>query len=177
VVRHKPGWREPYSGSVPLVSGEIATDITLYLSESEQIPSSMGLGVAMANDESAVAAAGFLVQILPGATDEEISIVESNVRSMPPLTQLALSASDADELIDLLLAGLGSRDRTMSRPIVFCPCTRERALRTRALLDRHEIEEIAVQEGGQEVRCHFCARAYVFAGSEVISLLGSSTQR
>ena len=176
VVRHKPGWREPYSGSVPLVSGEIASDITLYLTESEQIPSSMGLGVAMANDESAVTAAGFLVQILPDATDEEISIVESNVRSMPPLTQLALSASDADELIDLLLAGLGSRDRTSSRPIFFCPCTRERALRTLALLDSHEIEEIAGQEGGQEVRCHFCAQAYVFAGGEVRSLLGSPVQ-
>jgi len=71
VVRHRPGAREPYTGIVPLTSGEIAQDITLYLTESEQTPSAMGLGVAMANDETAVVAAGFLLQRLPDASEAE----------------------------------------------------------------------------------------------------------
>ena len=170
VVRHRPGWREPYSGTVPLVSGEVAQDITLYLSESEQTPSAMGLGVAMANDESAVVAAGFLVQILPGAQPEEVSRVEVNVRSMPRLSDLVLTGTDSEDLVDRLLEGLGSRTRHTMRPVFHCPCTRERALRTLRLLDLAELRELQTAGASQEVCCHFCARAYEF-GPEVIGTL------
>ena len=171
VVRHRPEWREPYSGAVPLISGEIATDITLYLTESEQTPSAMGLGVAMANDESAVAAAGFLVQILPDATPEEIDIVEQNVQSMPPLSQLALTDTHCNELIDLLLRGLGSRARHTSYPVFRCTCTRERALRTMELLGQEELREMVETNVTQEVRCEFCAMAHEFSADEIRELL------
>ncbi len=170
VVRHRPGWREPYSGTVPLISGEVAQDIILYLSESEQTPSAMGLGVATANDASAVVAAGFLVQILPGAQTDEVSRVEANVRSMPRLSDLVLTGTDSDDLIDRLLEGLGSRTRHTMKPVFHCPCTRERALRTLQLLERAELEEIRTSGSSQEVRCHFCARAYEF-GPEAIGTL------
>ncbi len=171
VVRHHPGWREPYSGTVPLVSGEIAGDITLYLTESEQIPSAVGLSVAMADDESAVVAIGFLVQIMPDASEEEVAQVERNIASLPTLSQLALCGTTPDELIDLLLADLGSRGRHSSQPIYFCPCTRERALRTLALLGSEELAEIVAERSGQEVCCHFCSRAYQFATSEIASVI------
>jgi molecular chaperone Hsp33 len=171
VVRHRPGWKEPYSGSVPLVSGEIAKDITLYLSESEQIPSAMGLGVAMADDESAVVGAGFLVQILPNAIPDEVQRVEANVKSMPKLSDLVLAGTDCDDLLDRLLEGLGGRVRHASKPIFHCPCTRDRALRTLALLDRGELHEMVQARESQEVRCHFCARAYEFSPDEIGSIV------
>lgn len=171
VVRHRPGWREPYSGTVPLVSGEVARDLTLYLTESEQTPSAMGLGVAASKDESAVVGAGFLVQILPGATPDEIDVVEANVRGMPRLSDLVLTGTDAHDLVDRLLDGVGSRARHLSRPIFHCPCTRERALRTLQLLGRAELGEMVAQRMTQEVRCHFCARAYAFGPEEMDALI------
>jgi len=172
VVRHRPGAREPYTGIVPLTSGEMAQDITLYLTESEQTPSAMGLGVAMANDESAVVAAGFLLQRLPDASDAELARAEENVRRMPPLSDLALTGADGDEILDLLLDGLGSRARTRSEPVFHCPCTRARALATLQMLERSELEEIVTSGQGQEVCCHFCARAYMLSAGEISPLLG-----
>jgi molecular chaperone Hsp33 len=171
VVRHKPGWREPYTGIVPLASGEIAQDITLYLSESEQTPSAMGLGVAMANDETAVVAAGFLLQILPDASEAETARAEANVRSMPSLSDLALTGVDGDEILDLLLAGLGSRARTRSEPIFYCPCTRERALATLQMLEPGELNELVGSGKSQEICCHFCAQAYALGPEEIAGLL------
>ena len=171
VVRHRPEWREPYTGAVPLVSGEVAKDLTLYLTESEQTPSAMGLGVAMANDESAVVAAGFLVQILPDALPEEVAQVEENVRGMPALSQLALSDANCNELLDLLLRGLGSRDRHTTYPVFRCTCTRDRALRMMELLGNQEIREMVARELNQEIRCEFCAKAYEFSTLEIRTLL------
>ncbi|HPG27849.1 MAG TPA: Hsp33 family molecular chaperone HslO, partial [Myxococcota bacterium] len=96
VVRHRPRWRSPYTGTVPLVSGEVAGDLTLYLSESEQTPSAMGLGVALGRGGEDVGACGFLVQALPGATDEELSQVEQNVANLPGLARLLEGRLDAD---------------------------------------------------------------------------------
>jgi molecular chaperone Hsp33 len=171
VVRYQPQWREPYTGSVPLVSGEIAKDLTLYLTESEQTPSAMGLGVAMANDESAVVAAGFLVQILPDALPEEVAQVEENVRGLPSLSQLALSNTHCDEILDLLLDGLGSRQRHTAYPVFRCTCTRGRALHMMALLETQELREMIARELSQEVRCEFCAKAYDFTTGEIRTLL------
>jgi len=174
VVRHRPGWREPYSGTVPLVSGEVAKDITLYLSESEQTPSAMGLGVAMANDASAVVAAGFLVQILPGALANEVARVEANILALPRLSDLVLTGTDSHDLIDRLLDGLGSRTRHAMKPVFHCPCTRERALRTLQLLDRSELDEMRSAGESQEVRCHFCARAYLFGPDAIESVIAGA---
>jgi molecular chaperone Hsp33 len=154
-----------------LVSGEIAKDITLYLSESEQVPSAMGLGVAMADDESAVVGAGFLVQILPNATADEVQRVEANVKHMPKLSDLVLAGTDCNDLLDRLLDGLGGRARHTSKPIFHCPCTRDRALRTLTLLGRRELHEMVEARQSQEVRCHFCARAYAFSPDEIGSVV------
>jgi molecular chaperone Hsp33 len=170
VVRHRPGWREPFSGTVPLTSGEIAQDITLYLSESEQTPSAMGLGVAMTVDESAVVGGGFLVQLLPDASHEEVARLEANVHSMPTLSDLLLCDSNCHEMLDLLLDGLGSRTRHSSQPIFHCPCTRERALRTLSLLEHAELEELVRESRSQEVCCHFCGRAYELTPDEIEAL-------
>ncbi|MFP6639893.1 MAG: Hsp33 family molecular chaperone HslO [Myxococcota bacterium] len=171
VVRHRPGWGEPYSGTVPLTSGEVAQDLTLYLSESEQTPSAMGLSVAMADDGSAVVGAGFLLQIMPDASRAEIDRAEANVRALPGLSDLVLTGTDGHLLLDRLLDGLGGRERHTSRPIFYCPCDGERALRTLGLLERSTLEEIIENHETQEVRCHFCGQRYEFGASEITTLL------
>jgi molecular chaperone Hsp33 len=173
VVRHRPRWRSPYTGSVPLVSGEIARDLTLYLTESEQTPSAMGLGVAFGPQRADVAACGFLVQALPGAPDEDLARVEENIAAMPRLGTLLDEPLDADALVDRLLLGLGARERHRMQPRFFCPCTRERALRTLGLLERAELEELARTGATQEIVCEFCGRAYYIAGEEVRPLLSA----
>lgn len=173
VVRHRPRWRSPYTGTVPLVSGEIAGDLTLYLTESEQTPSAMGLGVSFGARQRDVAACGFLIQALPGASDEDLARVEENVAALPRLSQLLESPLDANQLIDRLLQGLGSRERHRMSPRFYCPCTRERARRTLSLLERSELEELVAREARQEVVCEFCGRAYQIEGAELSSLLAS----
>jgi molecular chaperone Hsp33 len=171
VVRHRPRWRSPYTGSVPLVSGEIAGDLTLYLTESEQTPSAMGLGVALGPRGRDVGACGFLVQALPGASDEELAQVEANVAGLPGLATLLEGPIDANALIDRLLVGLGSRARHRMDPRFHCPCTRERALRTLSLLEPGELRELVESGAGQEIVCEFCGRAYQIEGREIRPLL------
>ncbi len=171
VVRHRPRWRSPYTGTVPLVSGEIAGDLTLYLTESEQTPSAVGLGVSFGPHMQDVAACGFLVQALPGATDEDLEQVEANVLSLPSLGSLLEAPLTADALIDRLLIGLGSRDRHAMNPEFFCPCTRDRALRTLSLLEKTEITELIETGQSQEIVCDFCGRAYDIASTEMAPLL------
>ena len=174
VVRHRPRWRSPYTGTVPLVSGEIAGDLTLYLTESEQTPSAMGLGVAFGPRMEDVAAVGFLVQAMPDASDEDLTRMEQNIAAMPGLASLLEDGIEADALIDRLLAGMGSRERHTMQPEFFCPCTRQRAIRTLSLLDASELAELVASGAGQEVICDFCGRAYQLGGAEIAPLLESS---
>ncbi|MFK7896182.1 MAG: Hsp33 family molecular chaperone HslO [Myxococcota bacterium] len=171
VVRHRPRWRSPYTGTVPLVSGEVAGDLTLYLTESEQTPSAMGLGVSFGRHMDDVAACGFLVQALPGATDADLEQVEANVASLPSLGSLLDNELTADSVIDRLLIGLGSRERHAMQPKFFCPCSRDRALRTLSLLEKEEITELIETEQSQEIVCDFCGRAYDISPQEMAPLL------
>jgi molecular chaperone Hsp33 len=177
VVRHRPRWRSPYTGTVPLVSGEIAGDLTLYLTESEQTPSAMGLGVTFGPNMEDVAAAGFLVQAMPGALDRDLALVERNVAGLPGLAKLLDAPLRADDLVDRLLDGLGSRERHTMHPEFYCPCTRERATRTLALLDRMELEQLVGTAASQEVVCDFCGRAYQISSEEIAPLLDSDVNR
>lgn len=171
VVRHRPSWREPYRGTVPLVSGEVAKDLTLYLTESEQTPSAVGIGVALGADGRVSAAGGFLVQRLPGADEDAVLRMEQNVLGLPSTTALLQDGVGADGLADLLLAGLGSSGRHRSTPVFYCPCSRDRALRTLLLLGPDEIGEIVEAGDPQEVCCEFCGRRYQLAPDEIEPLL------
>ena len=172
VVRHRARWRTPYTGTVPLVSGEVAGDLTLYLTESEQTPSAMGLGVAFGPQMVDVGACGFLVQALPDASDDELARVEENVSAMPGLATLLDQSTDANQIIDRILLGLGSRDRHVMNPRFHCPCTRDRALRTLSLLEESELKEMIRTKESQEIVCEFCGRAYQIESSEMGPLLG-----
>lgn len=167
VVRYHPSWREPYSGLVPLASGEVAEDLAHYLLESEQKPSVVALGVYVAADGSVEAAGGFLVHALPGATRETLGALEANVRGLPSPTDLLRLGRDADGIVDLVLQGLGSRERHRCAPCFFCRCDDERVLQAVTLLGRDEIRDISARGEDIEVRCEFCAERYVVDADEV----------
>lgn len=174
VVRHHPSWREPYSGIVPLESGEVAEDLVRYLLESEQKASAMALGVFVGSDGSVDAAGGFLVQALPGARDESLAVLESNVRSLPSPTEMIRAGIDVDAMLDRLLDGLGARERHRIAPCFHCRCDRDRVIRAVALLGREEIDELGRRAERIEVRCEFCAERYEIEADEVARQMPSA---
>lgn len=167
VVRFHPSWREPYSGIVPLVSGEVAEDLARYLVESEQKPSAVALGVYVGADGGVEAAGGYLVHALPGATDEALAVLEANVRGLPSPTEMLRAGLDADGIVDRVLEGLGSRERHYRAPSFHCRCDLERVLQAVTLLGRDEIRDIAQRGERIEVRCEFCAERYSVDADEV----------
>jgi molecular chaperone Hsp33 len=171
VVRFRPGWREPYTGIVPIVSGEIAEDIALYLTESEQSPSAVALGVWHEPDGAPAAAGGFLVQSLPGASDEVVKRIEQNVQRLPALSRLVHEGAGAADLVALLLDGVGRRDLESSAPAFFCACDEDRVLRAAAMLGRRDLEDAMARREQLEVRCVFCAERYAVDPERARALL------
>ena len=171
VVRNRPGWREPYRGIVPLVSGTVAQDIAHYLAQSEQTRSAVALGVFLHGGGEIEAAGGFFVDALPGAAPEEIDRLERNVRELRGPGELVRSGMDATDIALGLLAGLGTRPMQHSRPVFHCPCDRERVLRTIALLGREALRDDSGRDEPLEIRCEFCGVHYTVTSDEVGALL------
>lgn len=171
VVRFHPSWREPYSGVVPLVSGEVAEDVASYLRDSEQKPCAVALGVHVDAEGEVDAAGGFLVQALPDASEPSLAVLEANVLRLPAPSELVRAGLGADGIVERLLEGLGSGARQRSAPSFHCACDRERVLRAVALLGRDEMREIAIRGEEVEVRCAFCAERYAIPADEVGSLV------
>lgn len=171
VSRRRPGWPEPHTGMVVMETGEVARDLALYLTESEQVPSAVGLSVALSAEGRLESAGGFLVQALPDADPTELDRVEANVNALGSTAEMVRAGLGADALMDRLTRGLGTGERHRSTPSFHCPCSRNRALRTLKLLGQEEILEIVESGSGQEVRCEFCGQAYQIAVSELRTLL------
>ena len=166
VTRFNPQ-RDVFTGTVKLVSGEIAEDITRYLLESEQIPSTVGLGVLVGPDGQVTGAAGFLVQAMPDATDDTLSAIEKNLPLVSSPSQLAMEGVTAAGLVRLLLAGLSGDTVYEPESISFqCTCSRERVS---AMLNSLGAEELAAMraERKAEVRCNFCNELYQFSENEL----------
>ncbi len=169
MIRSRQGWKEPYTGIVVLESGEIAEDIARYLLESEQIPSVIALGVLLDGDGAVASAAGFLAQALPGATEEEIAVLEENAGGLPNPSVLARHGLDPDGLCKRLLEGVGHRE-LHRQPVAFhCDCSRERAKRGALLLPVEELRELEAQGEQVEVRCAFCTDVFEIEPAELAS--------
>lgn len=163
------GMREPYIGSVELVSGEIAEDLTAYLVESEQVPSACGLGVLVGTDKSVLAAGGFLVQLLPGAPDELISKIEENIFMMDQLTTI-LHEDGEEEVLRQVLRGLESTVLSTEEVSYRCPCSHERISLALKSTGNDTLRALASEGKPTEVTCQFCGREYVFLPDELTAL-------
>lgn len=169
------GLKEPYVGSVRLVSGEIAEDFTQYYVESEQIPAACGLGVLVDTDRSIRAAGGFIVQLLPGAPDGLIEKLEDNIFYMDQLTTI-LDQDGAGAVIDQVLKGLEPRILEESEAEYRCYCSRERVAGALRSIGVRGLKEIASRPEDVRVGCQFCDREYVFTPGEVLKLLENAQE-
>ncbi len=171
VVRNQPSWREPQRGIVPMKTGTVAKDITHYLTESEQTPAAVALGVSTDASGRVEAAGGFLVHALPGADDEVLARLESNVHAIESTSRLVLDGADGDAIVDLLLAGIGSAERHRAPVRFHCHCGRDRVGQVVSLLGREEILEMIARDEPLEIRCEFCASVYTLGSDELQALL------
>lgn len=164
------GLKEPYSGQVPIVSGEIAEDIANYFAVSEQIPTVCGLGVLVNPDLSVKAAGGYLIQLLPFADESCIDVLENNVKTLPSVTQILSSGVTAEEMSLKVLEGLEPNVLDELECAYKCDCSRERVEKALISLGREELGKMAEEEEQVEVCCHFCDKKYYFTREEILLL-------
>ena len=163
------GLREPYIGSVALVSGEIAEDMTAYLLESEQVPSACALGVLVDTDRTIRAAGGFLVQLMPGADESLIDRLEENIFLMDQLTTV-LDEDGPEAVFAQVLKGM-EYHLVGEAPVGYrCPCSRERVEEALACLEGSELDEMAAEGETVRVSCEFCGAEYAFSPAELLAL-------
>lgn len=164
------GLKEPYIGSTALVSGEIAEDVTSYFVSSEQVGAACGLGVLVDTDCSVLTAGGFLVQLMPDASEETASRLESNVAMLTQVTSL-LHDGGAEALVEAVMQGLGPRILD-SVPVEYrCYCSRQRVLGALTGVGRQELESMAASGSDTEVSCQFCDEIYRFSPAELREIL------
>lgn len=170
------GLREPYIGSVELVSGEIAEDLTSYLLSSEQVPSACALGVLVDTDRSIRAAGGFIVQLMPGADEEIITKLEDNIFLMDQLTTI-LDEDGTGAIFAQVLKGFDYH-LVGEYPVAYrCPCSRERVEQALTVIDRKELDEIVAAGKDITVSCQFCDRVYAFTPQEIAALKPAAEEK
>ena len=167
------GLKEPYIGQVPIVSGEIAEDITSYYATSEQTPTVCGLGVLVNPDLTVQAAGGFLVQLLPFADEKVIDQLEANLKDLPPVSSMIRDGMTPQDIVMKLLDGLEPDILDEYLPVYRCNCSRERTEEMLRSLGRKELDEMIREDHGAEVCCHFCEKKYRFNESELAALRDS----
>lgn len=159
------GLKEPYKGSTPLVTGELAEDFTYYFAKSEQTPSAVALGVLVNTDHSILAAGGFVIQLLPGLSDQEIGEIEEILSRIPSFTSMLGGGLSLEEVLQTVLPSFQTLDQM---DVMFrCKCSRERIESTLISLGKSELQEILDDEGFAEVVCHFCNEVYRFDEEEL----------
>lgn len=163
------GLKEPYVGQVPIVSGEIAEDITYYYFTSEQTPTVCALGVLVDRDYTIKKAGGFIVQLLPTAYDDTIDLVEECIKDVEPVTTL-LQRMDAEELCHYVLKKFELEKLDFSSPEYKCTCSRKRVEQALISTGRKSLEEMAEDEN-TEVCCHFCDKKYNFSPDDIRKLI------
>lgn len=156
------GMREPYIGQVPLTSGEIAEDVTTYFAISEQIPTVCALGVLVDTDLTIACAGGYLIQLLPGATDAEITQLEQNIAAMPSVTELLRAGKTPEDMMELALKGFNPNVLDEREVAYQCDCSHERTEEMLLSLGKKELEKLRDEDPHCEVVCHFCHTKYQF---------------
>ncbi len=168
------GLKEPYVGQTLLQTGEIAEDLTYYFASSEQVPSSVGLGVLMARDNTVRQAGGFIVQLMPFAEDAVVDRLERNLSGITSVTAMLDAGNTPERMLERILEGLDCQV-TDTCPVAFsCNCSKERTEKVLISLGKKEIKEM-IDEGQEvEVNCHFCNTGYQFSVEELKSIYQKS---
>lgn len=163
--------REPYNGIVKLYTGEIASDIAYYLTESEQIPSAVGLGVFVETDGTVTASGGFLVQSLPPADEALIDTLAVRMEKMPPVTRQLKEGRTPEDLLAAIFEDVPYRTIETKRLAFRCSCSRARVEQALITLGMKQMGEVIRDKDVFDISCHFCNRTYVFTREELERLL------
>lgn len=164
------GLKENFTGQVPIVSGEISEDFTYYFAHSEQVPSAVGAGVLVNPDHTILAAGGFILQVMPEATDGIIQQLEENLTKIPDLSPLIHEGKTPEEILQKLL-GDNQLKIHETIPVSFqCKCSKKRIGHAIISLGADEIEQMITEDQGAEASCHFCQEKYIFTQEELQKL-------
>lgn len=155
--------KEPYIGRTPLVTGEIAEDITYYFAKSEQIPTAIALGVLVDTDLSIKAAGGYMLQLMPEATDEDAQKLTDIINNLPSVTDMISNGMSAEDIAFAVTDGFDMLLETNSpKPVYECKCSRDKMERALISLGKKELEDIIKEQGEAEMTCRFCDNIYKF---------------
>jgi molecular chaperone Hsp33 len=165
------GLKEPYVGQTTLQTGEIAEDLTYYFAASEQVPSSVGLGVLMEKDNTVKQAGGFILQLMPFAEEAVISRLEANLQSFPSVTEVLEAGNQPERMLEMLLDGLSMQVTDTIGTGYRCDCSKKRVERAIISIGRKDIEEMIADGEEIEVGCHFCNKKYTFSVDELKGML------
>lgn len=167
--------KEPYCGQVPIVTGEIAEDMTYYFAKSDQIPTAIGLGVLVGTDEKAEQAGGFMIQLMPGATEETAGKIEDRMKTVPPVTQMLSEGMSAQDILFYLTEDFDMimQNETVT-PMYQCKCSQKRMRDAVISVGKDEIRKIIDEDGKCEVECQFCNNKYVFDKNELEEIYKSA---
>lgn len=168
------GLKEPYTGQTILQTGEIADDLTYYFATSEQVPSSVGLGVLMEHDNTVKQAGGFIIQLMPFAEEKIIDQLEENIKNITSVTEMLDKNMTPEMILEELLGNL-ELDIMDKMPIAYyCNCTKERVEKALISIGRKDLKEM-IDDGEEiEVNCHFCNKNHTFSIEELKDLLKKS---
>ncbi|WGX76501.1 Hsp33 family molecular chaperone HslO [Paraclostridium bifermentans] len=164
------GLREPYNGSYPMVSGEIAQDLTYYFALSEQTPSVVALGV-LTKEEEVEYAGGFIVQLMPDATEETISKLESNVANLDSITNMLKEGKIPEDILNIVLDGLNPQILDKCDVGFECECSKERVEGVLISIGQHQLAEMIEEDKKAEIGCQFCNSKYMFDEDELKAIL------
>ena len=166
------GLKEPYVGTVPLVTGEVAEDLTTYFVESEQIPSACALGVLVDRDQSVLSAGGYLIQLLPGAGEDVIAAIEAGIGRVGAVSDALSGGKDPLALIQEILSPFELEVVDREEVAYRCYCSRERVTRALISMGRQELSDLIAEQGQAELTCQFCDKVYHYTREELEKLLG-----
>ncbi|MFD1861770.1 Hsp33 family molecular chaperone HslO [Planococcus chinensis] len=165
------GLLQPFVGQVPLVSGELGEDFTHYIVTSEQVPSSVGVGVIVNPDNTIQASGGFIIQLMPGTSEEVISGIEKRLSEIPTISNMVRDGLTPEEILEEVL-GSGNVKFLETMPVNFqCQCSRDRISNAIVGLGSEEIQDMIVTDGQAEAQCHFCNEKYLFTKENLEDML------
>lgn len=168
------GLKEPYVGQTILVSSEIAEDLTYYFASSEQVPSSVGLGVLMNKDNTVRCAGGFIIQLMPFATEETISQLEENLKDVTSVTDFLDKGYTPEQMLEKLIGHLDLEITDTIPTQFYCNCSKERVEQAVASIGKKDIQKMIDEGKDIEVKCHFCNTAYNYTVEDLKNILKRS---
>lgn len=173
VVRDLPHL-EPYTSSIPLTTGEVGDDLAYYFAVSEQIPTAVGVGVLVNTDLSVKQAGGFIVQLMPGYTEELLDQLSNNLRGIDSITEMQEQGMSPTDMLSYVLRDMDYQELDVMPVEFHCGCNKERAERIVLALGKQELEDMVLKGEPAVAHCHFCGKEYSFTPQEIQALLAQS---